>query len=200
MKICRGIRGGRRPTTTPGKFSRAQPRHQVVSIYFSFSFHEYHQRPPGFNFFFDFHEYHKWFSSFLAKIFVNTTKNIKKIDEYQVTKKQNMRGLCWNPVLVIFRTRIQLWSFLRALIIRCSMHFFKKSLTNKKNTSLPSGFCLSKKKRGFGDFLNLFVTLSKANLEWFRVFLSLAGPFYLLKEILTILEAVKLIAKDFLTR
>ena len=102
-------------------------------------------------FFFDFHEYHKWFSSFLCKIFVNTAKNIKKINEYQVTKIKKICAvyveilLWWYlgqkysfihlqsnvssylkhsfvlevvidiSVFVIFRARIQLWSFLSSV-------------------------------------------------------------------------------------
>ena len=40
-----------------------------------------------FRFFFtEFHEYHLWFSNFLPKIFVNTTKSDQIINEIQVTK------------------------------------------------------------------------------------------------------------------
>ena len=44
-------------------------------------------KPSRFKLFFsEFHEYHKWFSTFMAKISVNNTKNFKKNHEIQVTK------------------------------------------------------------------------------------------------------------------
>ena len=49
------------------------PRAQPVSIGVS-------------TFFFEFHEYHPWYQVFCAKIFVNTAKNFKKINDIQVTK------------------------------------------------------------------------------------------------------------------
>ena len=45
------------------------------------------EAPSGLNlFFFALHEYHFGFQDFLAKIVVNTTKKVKKINEIQVTK------------------------------------------------------------------------------------------------------------------
>ena len=52
------------------------------------------------------------------------------------------------------------------------------------------------KKRGFWTFLNVLVTLSKPILMQFLIIFSLAGSFYFLKELLTFLKPVKVIAKD----
>ena len=54
---------------------------------------------------------------FCAKIFVNTAKKFKKSMNTRSQNKKNMRGLCWNPALVIFRTRMQLYSLTLLLLI-----------------------------------------------------------------------------------
>ena len=67
--------------------------------------------PRSFNFFLStFMNTTNGFQVFLPKIFVNTAKNVKKLMNTRSQNKKNMRGLCWNPALVIFRTQIQLYS------------------------------------------------------------------------------------------
>ena len=49
-------------------------------------------------------------SIFPAKNIFKTTEIIKKSMKFRPQNKKNMRGFHWNPALVIFRLRIQLYS------------------------------------------------------------------------------------------